>query len=79
MAYFTTLTKKGQITIPKELRGMLSLKTPSKVILEIEEGKKTIKITPPLDILNLAGKLKPRKGKSAVKARDILEKHYQRL
>jgi len=38
MPYSTTITKKGQITIPKPLREILKLKENSRIILEAEKG-----------------------------------------
>lgn len=78
MTYQTTITKKGQITIPKLLREFLELDTSSKIILEPLNGHKVIiKIIP--DVLDIAGKFKIKKPKSALKARDTFEKRYKRV
>ncbi len=73
----TTVTQKGQITIPKAFRQKFGVKPYSKVKLEM--GKNNIKITPVKDILDLAGKFKPKKEKSALKAREEMSKKYQRF
>lgn len=79
MIYQSTITKKGQITIPKSLRDVLGLKPASKVSFELEKNKKGIKIKKEQDILDLAGKFKP-KGKvvNALKVREMMSKHYGR-
>ncbi|MBU4299456.1 AbrB/MazE/SpoVT family DNA-binding domain-containing protein [Patescibacteria group bacterium] len=77
MSYQTTITKKGQITIPKYFRGILKLKPYSRVILELDDKK--VKISPAPDILALAGKFKPQKRQSALKLRKIFEKKYERI
>lgn len=78
MNYTTTITQKGQITIPKDLRELLNLKKFSRIILELERGRKIIKMKPAPDILDLAGEFKPRQIKSALKVREEFEKTYQR-
>lgn len=44
MAYQTTITKKGQITIPKVIREFLRLKPGEKISLEVEKRKKKSKL-----------------------------------
>lgn len=78
MTYSTTITKKGQITIPKHLRQFLELKENSKVILEPERGKKVVRIKPAVSILELAGKFKPKKIESALNLRKKMSKLYSR-
>ncbi len=77
MIYQSTITKKGQITVPKDLRNFLDLKPLSKVNFELEKNKKEIKIKKNPDILDLAGKFKSKK--SALKAREFFEKKYKRI
>lgn len=79
MIYQSTITKKGQITIPKNLRDFLGLKPASKVSFELQKDKKGIKIKKEPDILDLAGKFKP-KGNvvNAVKIREMMYKNYGR-
>ena len=79
MIYQSTITKKGQITIPKDLRDFLGLKTRSKISFKLEKNKKEIKIRKEPDILDLAGKFKPKKRViNAVKIREIMYKTYAR-
>lgn len=56
----TTLTKKGQVTIPKDIRDLLGLKEHDKILFLEREGTVIIK---PLkgNILDLKGSVLPRK------------------
>jgi AbrB family looped-hinge helix DNA binding protein len=74
MIYQTTITKKGQITIPKEIRDILKLEEGKK--LEVELDKKEIRIKPAPDILELAGKFKTKRKIDVVKARELMERYY---
>ncbi len=76
MQVITTLTQKGQLTIPKRLRDKYNLKEYDKVYLI--EGDDFIAVKPAQDILDLAGKIKPKKKKSALKAREEMARRYQR-
>jgi antitoxin PrlF len=38
MAWITTLTSKGQVTIPKEIRDELGLKPSDKIVFSLEDG-----------------------------------------
>jgi len=78
MNYLTTITKKGQITIPKELRKKLGFKEFLRVVLELEEKEKVIKVRPVTDILDLAGDFKSKNKKSVLEARKNLETSYKR-
>lgn len=74
----TTVTQKGQITIPKFLRQKFGIKTFSKIYLK--EENKAIKIIPSYDILDLAGKYKPKGQKrSAILAREDMEKNFTKF
>ncbi len=78
MKYSTLLTKKGQITIPKEIRDFLKLKAGKRLFVELEKKKKIIKIKPLPDIVEIAGTLKPKKMENALKLRKKMEKNYER-
>ena len=73
----TTITRKGQITLPKALLSYLGLQAMKRVKIQVKP-KKTIKITPLPDILDLAGKYQPKKKFNAVELREKLEKTYER-
>ena len=82
MIYSTTISKKGQITIPKPIRDFLGLFERSKVLFEVNTMKgKMVNIIARPDILELAGSVKPRKNKNIdpVKAREYMETHYERI
>lgn len=75
--YLATITQKGQVTIPQELRKKYGVKLLGKVKLEASNGY--IKLTPTEDILDLAGSLKPKLKKPVLDARAAMEKTYQRM
>lgn len=78
MYYKTTITQKGQITIPKPLREYFKLRRSSKIILEYSENKEGIIVKPAPDILDLAGTFKPKKMKPILAARTAYEKKIQK-
>jgi antitoxin PrlF len=65
----STLTSKGQTTIPREIRRLLGLKENDRILYEVEDGKVAIK--PALAVHELYAILKPRirrKGPPPTKA-----------
>lgn len=76
MQMLTSITQKGQVTIPKRLRERIGLSTNSKVYIEVTGN--SVKLTPTYDILDIAGQLKPRQKKSILEARQLMEKSYNR-
>ncbi len=78
MQQFTTsVTQKGQVTLPKALRDRYGITPWSKVIVLGDDNG--IQIKPTEDIIHLAGSLKPQKGKSVMAAREAIEKRYDRV
>lgn len=77
MVYQTTITRKGQITIPKDIRDILRLDEGRKLEIEFEEKRREIKIKSAPDILDLAGTFKPRNVVNAVKIRELMTKIYK--
>jgi AbrB family looped-hinge helix DNA binding protein len=79
MTYTSSVTQKGQITLPKNARDKLNIKTHQKVTIKVE--KDHIKILPAEDILNIAGFLKDKVKHPAniLDARDNFEKGYLRV
>lgn len=77
MSYSTTITKKGQITIPKSLREFLKLKESARVILELEKNKRIVKIKPASDFLEIAKKIKIKKKINPIQSRKYMEKFYE--
>ncbi|OQX00624.1 hypothetical protein BWK69_01075 [Candidatus Parcubacteria bacterium A4] len=78
MNYSTTITQKGQITIPKKIRDILKLVPSQKVIIGIEENGKEAKLKAAEDFLEIAKKIKVKKRINVLKAREYMEKHYER-
>lgn len=78
MAYQTTITQKGQITIPKEIRDILHLGKSKKVLIELEESGTTARIVPAYDFLEVAKKIKVKKKINPITARAQLESGYVR-
>ncbi|MBU1017028.1 MAG: AbrB/MazE/SpoVT family DNA-binding domain-containing protein [Patescibacteria group bacterium] len=74
--YITTVTQKGQVTIPKILRDAVGIETYKKV--SVKSKGKYIFIYPNKDILDIAGKIKTQNKKPALLAREYLEKGYER-
>jgi len=77
MQVITSMTQKGQVTIPKYWRDKLDLKPYDSV--KIVGGDGFVKVLPNEDILDMAGELKAKKGKTALKAREEMEKDYARV
>ncbi len=74
MQVVTTVTQKGQVTIPKKIRDKVGIKAYDRVTVEEKRGKVSIrKEKTLLDIVPLA---KAPKGKNALKAREEMHKNY---
>ncbi len=58
--FATTMTRKGQVTIPKEIRDVLGLKEHDKIAFDLKDGEITMK---PIrgSVLDLKGSVKPRR------------------
>lgn len=72
-----TLTQKGQVTIPYEMRKYFDMKPYSKVAISMT--KKMINLEPTLDILDIAPLGKAPRGMTALKAREYMQTHYKRM
>jgi AbrB family looped-hinge helix DNA binding protein len=79
MIYQVSITKKGQMTLPKEIRELFGIKVPDKILLKLDKKKKTIRIEALPDIMELAGKFKVEKPVDPVKIRKHMENHYARF
>jgi len=78
MTYLTSISKKGQMTLPKEIRESLKIIPPARLLIDFKKKKGSFEIKPLPDIIRLGGKFKAPERKSALKAREHLEKHYSR-
>ncbi len=78
MTYQTTITQKGQVTIPKPLRDYLHLHKSSKVVVELEKGGRSIKLSPSGDFFAIVRKLKIKSKGSPLVGRAALEQQYER-
>ena len=77
MQIITTITQKGQITIPIHLRKKYKLGDYDKVLIKPE--KEHLKIMATEDILDLAGSFKPKVKKPILASREQMEKKFQRF
>lgn len=57
MTYLTTVTSKGQVTIPKPIRDRLKISPSTKVIFQLHQDHAIIQ--PVKDFLSLKGSIKP--------------------
>ena len=78
MRYSTTITKKGQMTVPKQVRESFNILAPSQITLDVDEDKKSFRIIPQKDILDMAGRFKAKKTQGILKAREKFESKYER-
>ncbi len=78
MKFVTSVTQKGQITLPIGFRKKLNIAPYSKVVLELLPSKKAITVEATEDILDLAGTFVPKanKKKSVMAALESMEDDY---
>ena len=74
MMYSTTVTQKGQITLPAKVRKFLGVTYRDSVVVRVEKGR--VLVEPARDILDMAGSVRPVKGVDAVAVREEMEKVY---
>lgn len=77
MQFITTVTQKGQVTLPKKMRDKLGIHKYDRVYLKIERN--VVKIQPAKDILDLAESFRPVSKKPLLKAREVMERKYKRI
>lgn len=78
MTYQTTITQKGQVVVPKEIRDRFLLKKDQKILVDISEKEDFIILRPAKDVLDMAGSFNPQKVVSALSARQEFENKYER-
>lgn len=76
-AQLATVTQKGQVTIPANVRSLLGIKPYSKVSISVHN--KAVRLEPTFDILDFAPIGKAPKGMTALKAREDMQTHYKRI
>lgn len=54
----TTMTQKGQVTIPRQIRKVLQVERDSRFLVSLDETGTQIILQPLADLLSLAGRLK---------------------
>ncbi|PIP62615.1 hypothetical protein COW98_03075 [Candidatus Roizmanbacteria bacterium CG22_combo_CG10-13_8_21_14_all_35_9] len=77
MQFITTVTQKGQVTIPKSIRNQIGINLNGRVL--VKSNNNVVEISPTFDILDLAGTIVPKKMKTIDMARKAMEKHYVRI
>ncbi len=77
MTYKTSVTKKGQMTIPKKLRDALGIDKNTQVEIELDQKNKVLKVKNIPDISEVKGMIKNPKG-GVMKAREKMEEEYKR-
>lgn len=75
MQFTTTVTQKGQATIPLPIRKMLGIKPNGKVSFEMKEGEVLIK--PVKDFLSLRGSLSSKKPFNIEAMDKAVEKYFK--
>lgn len=80
MIYHTTITRKWQMTIPKQVRKTLGLTRPGRVVIAVEPKRKAFMIDQPPSIFDFAQNYKPKRNQhvDVMKAREYFEQHYGR-
>lgn len=75
----TTVTQKGQVTLPKNMRDVLNIFPKSKVVVSLANESISIRAAGP-DLLKLAGTFKiPSGAPGIMEAREVMEKNYSRF
>ena len=77
MTYQTTITSKGQVTVPVKIRQAMKLSKNTKLTWGFDSKLKQATLKPAPDILEVVKKFK-RKKIDPVKAREYMEKNYER-
>jgi AbrB family looped-hinge helix DNA binding protein len=73
MALETTMTQKGQVTIPVEIRSKLGLKARDKVVFEIAGDVVKLRRAPSR-VLRAFGSVDPKSTEEILRARDAFER-----
>ena len=69
----TTITQKGQVTIPQWVRKMTNLKPRQRVVVTLRDNE--VVITPAIDFFSLRGSVKTRKPFNIKKMTEAAQKY----
>lgn len=75
MQVYSTVTQKGQVTIPKKIRDLVGISIYQKVSLAVDGD--SVVLSPQKTILELSPTLLAPKGKNALKARKYTPQNYK--
>lgn len=81
MQFQSRVTQKGQVTIPKKMRDRLRIRPHTTVRFHFNEKINAVIITTVRDFAELAEMFGPppkHRGVDPVRAREYMEKHYER-
>ena len=78
MSYHSTITQKGQLTLPKKVRELLHLGLGERVLLEPDAESKRLKITAIPPIANFKGSFVVKKPVNPGVIRTRMERNYTR-
>jgi len=77
MTYTSTITKKGQITIPLALRDIFGLKEGARIFIEAQNGGKEITLKPKKSIFDIAGAFEPKRVENVLRIREKMANSYR--
>lgn len=73
----TTVTQKGQVTIPKAIRDIVGITLNGRVKVTADEDR--VVLIPQKSFLDMVPLMDAPSGKDALKAREYMAKHYKRV
>jgi len=77
MQVITSVTQKGQVTIPKSIRDIVGITLNGRVRVTADEDR--VILVPQKSFLDMIPLINAPAGKDALKARDYMAKHYERV
>lgn len=79
MNYTTSITVKGQITIPRLIRKKMNLKSSTKLSVFLDEKTGEIRVRPLPDFFELVQAIKFKTKKNVMGARKSMDQNYERF
>jgi len=77
MQVITSVTQKGQVTIPKAIRDIVGITLNGRVKVTADEDR--VVLIPQKSFLDMVPLMEAPSGKDALKAREYMAKHYKRV